>query len=65
MAYQWTVEHLIGFRTGVGFGRVRWESLDSESKAVALEEGMAALARMTSDEMTLRDEVIYVIGKAV
>lgn len=64
MAYQWTVERLIGFRTGVGFGRVRWESLDEESKAIVLEEGRAALAQLTPGEMILRDEVIYAVGRA-
>ena len=65
MAHQWTIENLIGFRTGVGFGRVRWESLDLESRPTVLEEGRAALAELTPGEMTLRDEVIYVVGTAV
>jgi SAM-dependent methyltransferase len=65
MAHEWTVEHLIGFRTGVGFGRVRWESLDAESKSAVLEEGRVELAQLTPGEMILRDQVIYAVGKAV
>lgn len=65
MAHEWTIEHLIGFRTQVGYGRIRWESLDADARAAALEEGRAALARLTPEEMVLRDEVIYSVGKAI
>lgn len=64
MAHQWTVDDLIGFRTTVGYGRVRWESLDAEARSAVLEEGRAALAAVNSAEMVLRDEVIYSVGKA-
>lgn len=64
MAHQWTIEHLIGFRTQVGYGRVRWESLDAAARAAVLEEGRAALSKLTPEEMVLRDEVIYSVGRA-
>ena len=65
MAHEWTIEQLIGFRTQVGYGRVRWESLDFGARAALLEEGRAALAELTPEQMVLRDEVIYSIGRAV
>ena len=64
MAHQWTIEHLIGFRTQLGYGRVRWESLDAGTQAAVLKEGRAALAKLTPKEMMLRDEVIYSVGRA-
>lgn len=63
-AYQWTVEHLIGFRTEAGCGRVRWESLDAPTKSVALQEGREALQELSPDELVLRDEVIYAVAIA-
>lgn len=65
MAHQWTVEHLIGYRTQVGYGRVRWESLDASARAAVLEEGTEALAKLTPEDMVLRDEVIYTVGRVV
>lgn len=65
MAHRWTIDHLIGFRTQVGYGRVRWESLDTGARAAVLEEGKVALAKLTPEEMVLRDVVIYSVGKAV
>lgn len=64
MAYRWTIDHLIGFRTQVGYGRVRWDSLDADARAAVLEEGRAALAGLAPEEMVLKDEVIYSVGKA-
>lgn len=63
MAHQWTVEHLIGFRTQLGYGRVRWESLDADARAAVLEEGRRLLAELPPEEMVLKDEVIYSIGR--
>lgn len=65
MAHRWTIDHLVGFRTAVGYGRVRWESLDEEARAAAIEEATGALARLEPHEMVLRDEVIYSIGRAI
>lgn len=62
MSHTWTVEDMIGFRTGVGSGRVRWESLSQEARAEALREGRRTLREFTTDEITLRDEVIYSVG---
>lgn len=48
----------------MGYGRVRWESLDAAAQAAVLEEGRAALAKLTPEETVLRDEVIYFVGRA-
>lgn len=64
MAHRWTIDHLLGMRTRMGYGRLRWESLDEEEQAAALEEGREALAQLDPREMVLRDEVIYCIGTA-
>lgn len=65
MAHQWTIDHLIGFRTQLGYGRVRWESLDPEARPEALEQIRTALVRLPADDMVLQDEVIYCVGRAV
>lgn len=65
MSHEWTIDDLIGYRTQLGYGRVRWESLDADARPGALEEVRAALAELAPDEMTERDEVIYSIGRAV
>jgi SAM-dependent methyltransferase len=65
MAHQWSIDHLIGCRTQLGYGRVRWASLDAHARSNVMEEGRAALAQLAADEMILRDEVIYSMGKAV
>lgn len=65
MAHRWTTDHLVGFRTAVGYGRVRWESLDEEARAAAIEEGRGAVAQLEPHEMVLRDEVIYSIGRGI
>lgn len=64
MTHQWTIEDLIGFRTQVGYGRVRWGSLDASARAAVLDEGRRGLAELTPEEMVLRDEVIYSVGRA-
>jgi SAM-dependent methyltransferase len=64
MEHRWTVEQLIGFRTGVGSGRVRWDSLDKGARLGVLEEGRKTLAELPSDEMVFRHEVVYSIGRA-
>lgn len=64
MAYRFTVDHLIGFRTRVGYGRIRWETLPEERREAALQEGRVALERLRPDQLTLRDEVIYAFGVA-
>lgn len=33
MAHRWTIDHVVGVRTGMGYGRVRWDSLDEEARA--------------------------------
>lgn len=63
MAHRWTIDHLVGFRTKMGYGRVRWQSLDTAAQARAMKEGLEALAELSEDEMVLRDEVIYSIGR--
>lgn len=63
MAHRWSIDDLIGFRTKVGYGRVRWESLDPPGRATALQEGREALAKLKPEQMVLRDEVIYCVGK--
>lgn len=64
MAYQWTVDHLIGFRTQVGFGRARIESLDRDAQAAAVQEARGALAQLPPKALILRDEVIYSVGRS-
>lgn len=62
MAHEWTIDHLIGYRTQLGYGRVRWESLDTDARAGVLAKARAALAELAPDEMIERDEVIYSTG---
>jgi SAM-dependent methyltransferase len=62
MAYQFSVDSLIGFRTRVGSGRVKWETLPTDRRTAALREGREALGRLRPEELTLRDEVIYAWG---
>lgn len=64
MAHTWTVEHLLGFRTQVGYGRTRWESLDPGKRPEVMEEGRRALEALPPDALIYRDEVIYTVGIA-
>ena len=64
MTHTWTIEDVIGFRTGVGLGRVRWESLGQEARDEALREGRRMLGELTPDERTDRDEVIYSVARS-
>lgn len=64
MAHPWTIEQLIGFRTEVGYGRVRWDSLDEGARSRVLEEGRKALAELADEGMVFRHEVVYSIGRA-
>lgn len=64
MAHEWTVDHLIGYRTQVGYGRVRWESLAPDARSGVLEELRVALTELAPGELIERDEVIYSVGEA-
>ncbi len=63
MAHRWTIEQLIGFRTQVGYGRVRWHSVDEAARSRVLEEGRRALAELPDNGMVFRHEVVYSIGR--
>lgn len=64
MEHRWTVDDFIRFRTEFGIGRVRWQSLDGDARAGAGVEGRKALEQLPADELVLRDEVIYSVGRA-
>lgn len=64
MAHEWTEDDVIGFRTQVGYGRVRWDSLDATARPSALEDGRRALRSLPPEDLVLRDEVIYAVGVA-
>jgi hypothetical protein len=65
MIHAWTIDHLIGFRTEVGYGRTRWESLDLGAREAAHTEGRRVLEKLDPDQLILRDEVIYSVGRAI
>lgn len=64
MAHPWTVEHYLGYRTQVGYGRVRWASLEPPAQERALAEARERFSAMSQEECTERDEVIYTVARA-
>ncbi len=63
MAHEFAVDDLIGFRTTVGSGRVRWKSVPEERLAAVRDELRKAVEQLSPGERTLRHEVIYAVGR--
>lgn len=62
MAYRFSIDDLIGMRTTFGYGRVKWATVPEDRREAALRESRQAVARLSTEDLTLRDEVIYATG---
>lgn len=64
VAYPWTPETFLGWATTAGWYRRRFEGLDDGTRTKVVDEARARIGALSSEEMTYRPRVVYMIARA-